>query len=649
MPNSAPSPTLTAQAPQETIRATKRLLWASLILALFSFLLYANTLNNDFALDDIVVVTQNAYTTKGIAGIGPILTHDSIRGFQLMGGNETNLSYYRPLSLVTFAIQYQFWGATPWVYHLGNILIFSLTVVVFFRLLTLLGLSLTLAFAAAFIFALHPIHTECVANIKGRDELLSLLFYLLALYSGIYALRSGVFSFNKFKLWSLAAFFLALLSKENAVTFLAVFPLTLWVFEKKDLRSCLLATLPYGVLFIGYFTMRAGIIGLDLKMDADSIINNRFLNSDFSQKYGTISVILLHYWRMLFYPYPLVWDYSFNAIPMHSLGEPFTVFSVLFHLSLLKLGLWLSLKRIALGFCILFIYGSLAIASGIIIDIGGFVGERFLYQGSAGFALLVALILEKPLSWVPSKFKLAGWGAALGIVALFAVPVTWARNGEWKNNETLLIADAYKTSGSALVYRNAASMLIAKALQDSAQKESAFKEAEIFLQKATKTVPDYFDAWIDYCRLYGARRQLAEAKAALEKAKSIYPIHFYVQQNAEFLASLYLEAGYKASQRGELSLALQNLEEAVALNPKNHHAFFGLGIVKARQGAFAEAATYFEKAANLNPNAPDYWYNLGLSSQSANDIAKARLAFEKALALQPNYGDAALRLQNMPK
>jgi tetratricopeptide (TPR) repeat protein len=649
MPKSPSFFSLTPNAAKETIKAQKYPLLGGVILALFSFLLYANTLNNDFALDDIVVVTQNAYTTKGFAGIGSIFTHDSIHGFQLMGGNETNLSYYRPLSLVTFAMQYQFWGAAPWVYHLGNVLIFSFTVVVFFRLLSFLGLSLTIAFAAAFIFALHPIHTECVANIKGRDELLSLLFYVLALHSGIYALRSGVFSFNKFKLWSLAAFFLALLSKENAVTFLAIFPLTLWVFEKKDLRSCLLATLPYGVVFIGYFAMRVGIIGLDLKMDADSIINNRFLNSDFSQKYGTISVILLHYWRMLFYPYPLVWDYSFNAIPMHSLAEPFTAFSILFHLSLLKLGLWLSLKRIALGFCILFIYGSLAIASGIIIDIGGFVGERFLYQGSAGFALLLALILEKPLSWFPSKFELAGWGAALGALALFAVPVTWARNKEWKNNETLLIADAYKTKGSALVYRNAANALIAKALQDSAKKEDALREAEIFLKKAIGAVPDYFDAWIDYCRLYSVRRQLPEAKAALEKAKSIYPVHFYIQQNSEFLASLYLEAGYKASQRGELAVAFQNLQEAVSLNPNNHHAFFGLGIVRARQGLFAEASTYFEKAASLNPNAPDYWYNLGLSAQSANNISKARLAFEKVIGLQPNYGDAALRLQNMPK
>jgi tetratricopeptide (TPR) repeat protein len=358
---------------------------------------------------------------------------------------------------------------------------------------------------------------------------------------------------------------------------------------------------------------------------------------------------LLHYWRLLFYPYPLVWDYSFSAIPMRSLAEPFTVFSILFHLSLLKLGLWLSFKRIAAGFCILFIYGSLAIASGIVIDIGGFVGERFLYQGSAGFALLLALILYKPLSLIPKKFYLTGWAAALGALAILAIPVTLARNSEWKNNETLLIADAYKTKGSALVYRNAASALIAKALRDTTQKENALGEAEIFLKKAVGTVPDYFDAWIDYCRLYGARRQLTEAKRALEKAKSIYPVHFYIQQNSEFLASLYLEAGYKASQTGDLSLALQNLQEAVTLNPNNHHAFFGLGIINARQGAFSEAATYFEKAASLNPNAPDYWYNLGLSAQSANNISKARFAFEKVVALQPNYGDAALRLQNMPK
>ncbi|MCS6905988.1 MAG: tetratricopeptide repeat protein [Bacteroidia bacterium] len=635
---------------EEQQKKSKRNHFYTLLLCfiLGSFLLYSNTLLNGYALDDVVVITQNAYTTQGIAGIKEIFLHDSIHGFQLKGGNETNISYYRPLSLITFALQYQWWRDTPWVFHLGNILIFALTVGIFFLWVQQLSLPKEIPWLATFIFLLHPIHTECVANIKGRDELLALFFFLFALWSASKARSNNRYKFL-FQFSSIFSFFLALLSKENAVTFLFLYPLSLWIFAKQNIRSCLLSVLPYIGIFLFYFVLRLSIIGLDLEMDADSIINNRFFRSDFSQKYGTISIILLHYWRLLLFPYPLVWDYSYRAIPMRSLNEPLTLLSVLLHLGLLLLGTRLIWKRQAIGFGLIFIYASLSIVSGIFIDIGGFVGERFLYQGSLGFSLLLALLLYYAIQYFPLRLRFYAQLTILGLLSILTIPVTWARNAEWKNNETLLIGDAYKTQGSALVYRNAASALLTKALEDSTQKEKHWKEAEKFLQKAIAIVPDYFDAWIDYTRLYSARRELAQAKLALSKAQAIYPNHFYVQQNSEFLASLYLEAGYKAFQAQNHSLAISYLKEAVGLNSQNHHAWFGLGIVHARLGLFSQAVQYFEKATTLNPKAPEYWYNLGLAAQSANELTKAQNAFQKTLALQANFADAAARLKNLAK
>ena len=149
---------------------------------LVAFGLYANTLSHGYVLDDRVVITGNTYTQAGFAGIGDLLTTDSFRGFLGRDVEELAGGRYRPLSLVTFAIEGALFGDSPAVAHLGNVLLFALCCVVLLGVLQeLLGersgplSGLSVPFASALLFAVHPIHTEVVANIKGRDEILALL------------------------------------------------------------------------------------------------------------------------------------------------------------------------------------------------------------------------------------------------------------------------------------------------------------------------------------------------------------------------------------------------------------------------------------------------------------------------------------------
>src|SRR4051812_25407500 len=151
--------------------------WFIIILCLISILEYANSFTNGFVLDDLSSIVQNGYVTKGISSIPDIFITPYLRGFAY---NPNDL--YRPLSLAMFATEYQLSGGSPMPGHIINVLFFAGCVVLLFMCLDVLfeRKKTIVAFMAAALFALHPIHTEVVANIKSRDELLCFFFVFLA-------------------------------------------------------------------------------------------------------------------------------------------------------------------------------------------------------------------------------------------------------------------------------------------------------------------------------------------------------------------------------------------------------------------------------------------------------------------------------------
>jgi len=224
------------------IDGRKNIFMQSLFIALFSFGLYTNSLWFDFNLDDGLMITENKFTKQGIGGIKEILTNDAFVGFF---GKQKNLvagGRYRPLSQVMFAIEYQIFGANPFPGHLINITMYAFLCWFLFLILRKLfkvdnkiPWYKSMPFIITVLFASHPLHTEVVANIKGRDEIMSLLGSLTALY---YMMRYLESKKILHLLIALLFLFLGLLSKENAITFVAIIPLTLFVFRKEKIKSC---------------------------------------------------------------------------------------------------------------------------------------------------------------------------------------------------------------------------------------------------------------------------------------------------------------------------------------------------------------------------------------------------------------------------
>ncbi len=188
----------------------------SIFLFVSAIALYTNTLKNSFAIDDEEVILKNSYVQKGFAGIPAILATPHLHGYSTLP-NET----YRPLSLVFFAIEHQFFGLQPFIGHLMNILFFGLCVVVLFQfLIRLCGKEkIQIALIASLIFCVHPIHTEVVANIKSFDSLLCFFFAIISL---ILFDEYSKASANKFLFLSAIAMFLSLISKEDSITFIFI-------------------------------------------------------------------------------------------------------------------------------------------------------------------------------------------------------------------------------------------------------------------------------------------------------------------------------------------------------------------------------------------------------------------------------------------
>jgi hypothetical protein len=197
-----------------------------IIIATFAFLLYAQSIQYYYTLDDHAVIDQNKYTKMGFAGIPTLIKTDYLYG---VNNGLDRGPVYRPISIIMFAIEWSFFPNNAHINHFMNVLLYSISCSVLFILLCKIfnKLNLLFPFICTLLFAAHPIHTEVVNNIKSRDEILCFLFGILSIF---YFIKSISKQSILYIILGSISFFLAMLSKETGVTFLIVIPLTIFIF-----------------------------------------------------------------------------------------------------------------------------------------------------------------------------------------------------------------------------------------------------------------------------------------------------------------------------------------------------------------------------------------------------------------------------------
>jgi hypothetical protein len=277
---------------------------------------------------------------------------------------EANLAggRFRPFSLATFAIEQEFIGTMPdgikpdsWdlnknkvgdpnedyngdgvfnekdtqtkgmaFRHVNNVILYILSICVLYLFLSTYFFkdNKMIALAACLLFLAHPIHTEVVANVKSRDEILSLMFIVLTMHlSFIYVETKKM----KPLIWALVCYFIALLSKEYGAAWLIIIPASIYVYFKQmkwsEIRLLLVGLV---VTFGIYFAMRSRVtVGLGANVMQDNeLLNNPFLYATPIEAMATKIFINLKYFLLMLLPLKLSSDYSFNSIPFRTFASP---------------------------------------------------------------------------------------------------------------------------------------------------------------------------------------------------------------------------------------------------------------------------------------------------------------------------------------
>ena len=616
------------------------------MLALLAFVLYLPTVAFDYTQDDAIVITDNMFTTEGVKGIKGLFSHDTFFGYfkdesklRLVSGGR-----YRPLTPAMFAVEYALVGRHPWLSHLVNAAAYGALAWALFAFLRLLfaarmnAQSATqAAFLGALLFAVHPIHTEAVANIKGRDEIMAALGAILGLWLTLRAQTE-----KKPMLSALAglAFFAGMLSKENVVTMAGVVPLTLLWFNTSKKPNWLSGLLPVLLATVVFVALRGAVTGWSAGEPPIEMMNNPFIKLEdnkyvpftAAEKSATIVYTMGKYVQLLLFPYPLTHDYYPRHIDIQAWGKPMVLLSLLVWLGLLYLVVtgWKTRSWWAYG--ILFYVMTMSVTSNILFPVGTNMSERFAFLPSVGIALIAGVALSKLMQGATRSIAAP---ACIAIVILLA-GWTLVRSQVWKDNSTLFTTDIKTSARSAKLLNAVGGDLITRAEdeKDPERKKQMLTDAQTYLRRAQEIHPNYK---LSYLLMGNSAFHLGQLEEAIGYFRQVLKLDpDYTEGKRNLGVALRDYGKQQGEQRGNLGAAVSLLEEAVQYLPDDFQTWHLLGVAYGQKGDPAKAAEFFRKEIELAPKNASAYYNLGVALRAMGDLAGAQQNFDLARSLDPD-------------
>jgi protein O-mannosyl-transferase len=620
-------------------------------LAFATAILYSGTLFFEFVWDDKAQIVNNPLI-RSLGKLHKVFVSDlwyhTVR-FQL---------YYRPLFVIWSMLNYAVVGLRPWAWHLTAVLVHVAAVLAVFWLVRKLGVEYWTAALAALIFALHPIHIECVAWISAVSDSMATAFAALSFAFFLHARNSERRHATLWHVVSCALFACALLTKEIALGFPALVAVYVWLFpSEKDqsvfhrVRAAVVSAFPYAAVTFSYLMLRNYAL---------SQVTGKFdPNHTQADVLLTMPYVLVFYLSKLTLPVGLTGLYYFPYVTTLYLGK--FVLPLLLLLALVGLLLFWSRKKN--DPLVLFAGLWLAISLGPALYLrafteGEFVRDRYIYLGSIGFAVLAAKairMLPPARNWSAATVQ----GTATTVLCLIYIGVSLPQQAYWDSD--LLIysrgyqlypENPYTEIGLAREYSQRGVHDRAIALAQLAVREhpeygygplalaeayihaGRFEEGRIWLDRID---PDYAKSEIgmaEFASLYGEmgdyERALVLCSEVLEKEPNLYSA-LYNCGNINLLDGRYRDA------EELLSRAVQSVPEQAG--PKH---FLGRALLK--DGRNAEAQSYLLQAATMDPTVWDYHYWLAESLEQSGNLPAARIEYQRALQLNQYSKEARMRL-----
>ena len=584
-----------------------------IILLAIAFIVNANTINYKYAYDDDVFTTENSCIgIKRLGAIPLLFTH--AKNFNL---DKSNSGSYRPLlpitfaiehEIVMFAIEHELFGLNPndnktafipAFSHTINLILFCVMLFMLFKFLQKIisNYAIYAVFLILLLYELHPLHTEVVANVKSRDEIMAFLFTLMSLLQTFKYIEN-----NKIKNLILSGiyFFIAILTKENPVCFVAIVPLTLYFFTKTDLKKIIISTVPYLLMAACYVMLMNLFVDKGAK-DAHAMITENALvgAANYGERLATALFIQLKYLGLLVVPYPLSFDYSYNHIPIVGLTNIWVILSFLVFAAMIVIAALGIKKKNIYSYCILFYVISLFITSNIIIEIGATAAERFLFIPSLAFCIALITLLSKVFKLDLSTLSFAN--SKIFSYILFAVATVYgiecmARNEVWYDNASL-----FKSGVESCPNSWRAEQCMAATYQKLAENE----KTDLAKQK------EYFKLSFDY----------------FKKSIAIYAKR----------AETYQELGAAYFVANQFDSAEVYLKKAIVLKPSLFNAAANLGTIYMNRKMYPESIYCYRTSVTANPELVYAQFNLGACYYNVQKYDSAIIAFKKIIQIEPQY------------
>ena len=636
------APSLPPPAPARENRSA--VLTCCALVAAAVFVAYGPSLGGRFLYDDVGSIAQNE-TIRHLSG-----------AFVPPGGETVS---GRPVLNLSFALNYALSGPHEWSYHAANAAIHAAAA------LLLLGIvrrtlvtpaagargdpeALATGFAAALLWALHPLQTESVAYVVQRAESLMGLFYLLTLYSFIRGAGAGPGA----RLWHLLAFAACLLGMATKEV-MATAPLVVLLYDRAflagsfaeawrrrrgsylALASCWLAMA--GFAWLGGARSGTAGFGSGVSWWAYALTQAR-------------AVAL--YIRLSLWPHPLIGDYG----RFLGGGRLEVVLGALLVVALLAATVQLLRRNRPAGFLGAWFFVILAPSSSVIPVSTEIIAEHRMYLPLAAIAVLFATALHSVIRR-PRPFL-----ALVGALALALGAATALRTRVYRDAEAFWTDDVLKVPGNAGAWNNLGMILAERGDQAGAM---------VLYRRALALVPTFAFAHTNLGNSLAATGHAAEAASEYEAALRYRPedpaVHMRLAYAlalgkrgyaaaAEYREALRLEPGSAEAwaglgaamvQVGNLPEAADAYAQAVRLQPEHAGTRVDYGDVLVQLGRSAEAIREYLEALRVGPGAADVHNNLGGLLAEGGDLAGARAEFEEALRLKPDYADARGNLERV--
>ncbi|HEU5181962.1 MAG TPA: tetratricopeptide repeat protein [Candidatus Polarisedimenticolia bacterium] len=555
------------------------LLPLALFLAL-ALLLYGNTLRNGFVNDDKPLVANNALVNDA-SRLGDIFTSGYWSTRQ-----DSVPELYRPLTVLSLALNRRLTGAAPSGFHLVNLLLHGCVSFFVFRIALSIGTSRAAAWAAGLIFAVHPVHTEAVAPVVGRSELLAALFFLAALklHHAIMHGKGGA----SFAFGAASCYLAASLSKEGALIFPAIALLTDIAFPPARAVSRRARAAPFALYALAALLVlgiRYEVLGAVARSDIRPL-DNPLVALPPGAALSTALVALGGTLKLLVYPLRLSADYAGTEIrPAAGLLDPrvVAVLALIFILVAAAALAWTRLRSASWGIAFLLI--AILPVSNLFFLIGTIFGERLLYLPSAGFCVAAGALWGE---W-RGRSKMTALAAAV-LVLLAGSARTVARNSIWQDDGTFALATSRDAPSSPKAQFNWGVFL----------EEHSDARAEAAYREAARLAPDWSDPRYNLAGILAASGRLTEAIEEYRAALAIRPDD----------ARAVLNLGYALYRAGRHPEAVELYQRFLKERGESAPVLNSLGANLLAMARRDEAVAAFQRAVQLAPGEPGYRQNL---------------------------------------